>query len=677
MKRILISGCCLLLMQWTVVAQNKGMTSEDVANITSAIQPVLSPDGSHIAYTIASPRPFTEKAGGSYKDLYVLNVKEGTTKKYITNDKKYYSVGWTPDGKKLTFLGKWYDVKSTQLYTMELGTDTAIQVTDTKLSIQSYQWNPKKNSIAFVSTPKDTSRKHLVKKGFNAEIYEEGIPHKNLYVYDLSTKETKQVTKDITIYDMAWNPDGSLLAIQSATKNLTDYSYVFKKIQVVNPATEKVALFVNNDSKLGNMSWSPDGKNLAFISGVNINDPVNGSLFVANIEKKENFSDMTNIVEGLNGSVTHVEWLNENTLVYAADESVDATLTSWNMKSGKKETIIAGGQVVFSSFECTENLITFSGTTPQHPNEIFTYSTKNKKLVKHTENNPWLKERGLAKQEKMSYQSRDGITVEGVLMYPLNFEEGKTYPMINYIHGGPESCVKNGWTTYYSMWGQVAAAKGFFVFMPNYRGSSGRGVAFSKMDQGDMGDEEFNDVLDAIDLLIQKGYVDKSRVGIGGGSYGGYFSGWAATKHSERFAASVVFVGISNQISKRFTTDIPYESYYSHWLFWTHENFELVFDRSPVKYATNNQTPTLILHGKEDPRVHPSQALELYRSIKLHGKAPVRLVWYPGEGHGNRKNTSRLDYNLRTLEWFEYYLNSDNPKDKMPNKDLNYGVKLK
>jgi dipeptidyl aminopeptidase/acylaminoacyl peptidase len=258
-----------------------------------------------------------------------------------------------------------------------------------------------------------------------------------------------------------------------------------------------------------------------------------------------------------------------------------------------------------------------------------------------------------------------------VLLYPLNFKEGERYPLIVYIHGGPESCVKNGWSTNYNMWGQVAAAKDYFVFMPNYRASSGRNEEFSRMDFGDLADEEFNDVLDGIDFLIDKGWVDKNKVGIGGGSYGGYFSGWAATKHTDRFAAAVSFVGVSNQISKRNTTDIPYEDYYVHWGIWTHEDYELVYDRSPVKYAHQSKTPTLILHGKDDPRVHPSQSLELYRALKTHGKAPVRLVWYPGQGHGNTKNTSKLDYNLRTMEWFDYYLKSNKPKDKMPDKWLN------
>ena len=210
--------------------------------------------------------------------------------------------------------------------------------------------------------------------------------------------------------------------------------------------------------------------------------------------------------------------------------------------------------------------------------------------------------------------------------------------------------------------------------MPNYRASSGRGVDFTMVGYGDLVGVEYDDVLDGIDHLIEIGYVDKDRVGMGGGSYGGYFSAWSATRHTDRFAASVVFVGISNQISKRKTTDIPWEDYYVHWGYWTHEDWQDVYSRSPIKYAHQSKTPTLILHGTDDPRVPPSQGLELYRALKLHGEAPVRLIWYNGEGHGNRLNVHRLDYIVRTMDWFDYYLNSDKPKDKMPVKYPEYGV---
>lgn len=244
--------------------------------------------------------------------------------------------------------------------------------------------------------------------------------------------------------------------------------------------------------------------------------------------------------------------------------------------------------------------------------------------------------------------------------------------MICMIHGGPESAILNGWNTSYSRWGQIAAGEDYFVFMPNYRSSSGRGVEFSKMDHGDLGDEEFLDVIDGIEYLAGKGYIDRSKVGIGGGSYGGYFSALGATKYSDHFAAAVPFVGVSNQLSKVNLTDIPNEIYLVHWRMWPNDDPALYYDRSPVKYSANNKTATLILHGEEDTRVHPSQSLELYRQLKLHGNAPVRLVLYPGEGHGNKYNPSQLDFNLRTMRWFNHYLKGEGDSKELPPIDVNY-----
>jgi dipeptidyl aminopeptidase/acylaminoacyl peptidase len=141
-----------------------------------------------------------------------------------------------------------------------------------------------------------------------------------------------------------------------------------------------------------------------------------------------------------------------------------------------------------------------------------------------------------------------------------------------------------------------------------------------------------------------------------GGSYGGYATGWCSTYYSSRFAAGVMFVGISNKISKVGTTDIPEEEYLVHAGKRPWDNWEFFLQRSPIYHADKCRTPLLILHGKDDPRVDPGQSKELYRHLKLRSQAPVRLVLYPGEGHGNRKGRARLDYCERLLQWMELYL---------------------
>ena len=147
-----------------------------------------------------------------------------------------------------------------------------------------------------------------------------------------------------------------------------------------------------------------------------------------------------------------------------------------------------------------------------------------------------------AEQRVIEYPARDGLMIEGILIEPLGKVESQRYPMIVVVHGGPEAHEQDGWKTWYSRVGQFAAAEGFAVFYPNYRGSTGRGVEFSLLSQGDPGGKEFDDVVDGVDYLVESGLVDEKRVGINGGSYGGYASAWGATYYSDRYAAAVMFV---------------------------------------------------------------------------------------------------------------------------------------
>ena len=203
----------------------------------------------------------------------------------------------------------------------------------------------------------------------------------------------------------------------------------------------------------------------------------------------------------------------------------------------------------------------------------------------------------------------------------------------------------------------MAAGKGYAVFYPNYRGSTGRGIDFAFSSQAGLAGAEFDDIVDGVDYLIETGIADPDRVGVTGGSYGGYASAWMSTYYSNRFAASVMFVGISDNISMWGESDIPEELYLVHARKRIWNNWNWFLERSPIYRVESAQTPILIMHGAEDTRVHPSQSLELYRHLKVRKpNLPVRLVYYPGEGHGNSRASSKLDYSYRMLQWFDTYL---------------------
>lgn len=677
MKKLFTSHIAViffLLLPLTLLnAQTRSLTPDDLFKIKNVNETIFSPDGKMIAYTLSVPRPLNEEPGSNYSNLFVYNIEEQENVGLLANQVTVSSIQWDSESERIYFLAKLGEQKSNQIYYVDADGGSPKLVTNEISDVLAFKISPDGKNIAFVRLEeKSKGKQQMLSKGFDAEIYEEEFQHRNLYLMNLKDKTVKQLTTASSVFEFEWSPDSKNIAAAIADKNLVDDSYMFKRLYVIDTETALKYKLVDNPGKLTQFSFSPDGTKLAFVSASSVNDAVSGSLFICEVPNTKQFSQLRNYTEGFEGSVIMVKWKDDNTLLFSSEEGVDITLREQKIDQKQSRFIIDPGRVVFRNFDFINNMICFAGNTKSHPNELFLFNTETSEITKLTNHNNWLENVKLAKQEMVEYSAKDGLKIQGVLIYPLNYEQGKKYPLITYIHGGPEAAVQNGWETSYGSWGQFAAAKDYFVFMPNYRASSGRGVEFTMAGFGDLAGKEFEDVIDGIDFLIQKGFVDKNKVGIGGGSYGGYFSAWAATKYTDRFAASVVFVGISNQISKRNTTDIPYEDYYVHWGFWTHENEQLVWERSPVRYAHQSKTPTLILHGKEDPRVHPSQSLELYRALKLHGKAPVRLVFYPGQGHGNSKNTSRYDFLVRTLEWFDYYLKSDYPKDRLPSKYLDF-----
>ena len=294
--------------------------------------------------------------------------------------------------------------------------------------------------------------------------------------------------------------------------------------------------------------------------------------------------------------------------------------------------------------------------TPEHPSEVYKASLKKGKITRLTFSNPELDNITLTKQEIIEWPgSGEWINIEGILTYPADYEEGKRYPLILQIHGGPEGVSLNGWRTRTTYPVQLFAEEGYFVLEPNYRGSGGRGVKFSKSDHNDLGGEEFQDVLKGIDALVESGKVDRSRVGTGGWSYGGYFSALAATKYSDRFKAAMVGAGLTNWISFANTTDIPHEMSLVHWNSYWYDEPQLHWERSPISSINEANTPTLVVHGKNDTRVHPEQSMELYSALKLKGGA-TKLILYPREPHGLREYAHQVHYMNELLTWYDKYV---------------------
>jgi dipeptidyl aminopeptidase/acylaminoacyl peptidase len=661
---LVITICVSIADSSGLAAADDTITLLDVARMKSVDEQAISPDGKSIAYTVKVQRdPLKGDNGSAWTELHVVDSNSGKSRPFITGKVSIGSIAWTPDGTGVSFLAKRGDDTNTSIYVIPIDGGEARKLVEHSSSISSFDWKADGKQIAFLAKEKDDpAEKKLRDKGFNAEGYEENLKPTRIWIADAefdSNKEARLLDVAGSASELHWSPDGKSLAVALAPTPLIDHYYMYRRIHVLNAETGAVIQKLENPGKIGHVAWSPDGKQVAFLSGEDINDPSEGRLWIATVGA-EGFIDATS---GYLPNIIDFHWTSDSELRFLAHNSCLSEFGSIKL-DGDSAKLTVDWQptaAVFESLSTSDNSnrCAMIAHSPSHLPEVFTQDAGHDSARRLTDLNPWLNKKRLARQEVVTYTARDGQTIEGVLLRPLDEEPGKRYPLQLFVHGGPESHVSNGWVSYYSYPGQVAAANGYAVFHPNYRGSTGRGIAFAKDHQADYGGKEFDDLLDGIDHLVKSGLVDRAKVGVTGGSYGGFASAWCATKHSEHFAAAVMFVGISNQISKSGTTDIADEMFHVHARKRIWDDWEFFLKRSPIYYVEQARTPILILHGKEDTRVHPSQSMELYRNLKILGKTPVRLVLYPGEGHGNRNAAARYDYSLRLHRWMDHYLKGE------------------
>lgn len=656
---------CFVLSGLAMAQPNsEGLSPMQVAKMKQVNEIAIAPAGDKAIYTLrvqADPKKENKPANNH---LYLADLSSDNITPFVST-MSVSNIAFRPNHNSVTFLGSRSSDEPTSLYEISLDGGEAQKIFSFATSIASYSWAPDGNRLAFMA--KDTISRERSPLPYHPEIYEENLKQRRGYVTNVDKEEHQphQMQVEGSIYQMQWSPDGKRLAIAVAPTPLVDDYYMHQQVMIVDHHGEEIFGKVDHQGKLGDIRWSPNGEQLAMLAGADIHDPIAGRLFVVSPDGGE----PTQLQPQYKGMFDQFKWSGNNTLHYLASEGVWSTYGSIKTDGTNMNTIVDRGTVNLSGFSRSSDGGTiFTGSSPSHPQELFRLASESDELVRVTNSNPWLEDVELGKQEAVTWTAEDGTELQGILIYPTNFEEGQKYPMITTVHGGPESHYNHGWVTSYSDPGQVAAAQDYFVFYPNYRGSTGRGEVFAKSSQGDLAGAEFNDIVAGVDELIDVGLVDSAKVGVTGGSYGGYATGWMATRYTDRFAGGVMFVGISNNISKWGTSDIPEELYLVHARERIWEDYQGFLERSPIYHAGQAKTPLLIMAGKEDTRVDPGQSYELYRHIKTRTETPVRLVLYPEEGHGNINATARFDYNLRMMRWFNQYLKSED--DTMPNTKL-------
>ncbi len=660
-------------------------TPGDALKLKRCVSATISPDGEWIAYTVWIPRQPDAEPGPAYTELHIVSTVSGEARPYIAGKVNVRSPRFSPNGEHLAFLMRRGEKAKTQVWMMPVQGGESVRGTNSKTSVSVFRWHPAGDRIAYIATtPENELEKKLDDKGYGFIYFEENLRHRNLYMIGVAPDggigEAEQITEDGTVWDIEFDRPGTRIAAAISPKNLVDHRYMFRKIHIIDLETREMSRLTDNPGKLGNFAFSPDGSMLAYAAAKMRKDHAVSQAYVIDIEK----GTVTNLTEpDFRGHVMAVGWKDKRTIAYTAAEGAWNTVSTVKTTGGGRDIVLHGEKIgfVFYTPAFTNNFKHFAmiGTAHDIPWDIFYWKRGSKEPVRLTEINPWVAERELGTQEVVRYTARDGLEIEGILVKPAGFKAGRRYPLIVAVHGGPESHYSNRWLTSYFNPAQVLAGKGYVVFYPNYRASTGYGLDFAMQGYMDAAGKEFDDVADGITYLVDEGIADPSRVGLGGGSYGGFAAAWFAGYYTDMVRAVCMFVGISDLVSKRSTTDIPYEELYVHSGTKLEEMWQFSLERSPIYHAHKSRTAVLILGGTADTRVHPSQSLEFYRRLKMNNHPAVRLVRYPGEGHGNARQPGRIDVLYRHLQWYDWYVRDGKPLEgPMPPLDISdhYGLEL-
>jgi dipeptidyl aminopeptidase/acylaminoacyl peptidase len=668
----------MLLACVSLFAQkNASVSFEKWISLKGVGSPVISPDGKTIVYSVGS----TDWANNAY-DNELWMAREGEAPIQLTRTNKASSTGaaFTPDGKYISFLAN--RGEKTQLYIISIMGGEAIQVTNDADGVNNYELSPDGSRIVYTKPQTDTKQEKNTKERFGAFGVEgEEYKQNHLWImnfnYDSvflagqlpcytgkkdsnSTAKVpecyilpvaKQLTEgNFTVTGFSWNPDGKQIAFNRQSNPLI-LSGISADIVLVDADTKKMMTVISNPTGDFFNRWNPDGT--AFIYGSSVTDSItdyfkNNRLFIYDLKTKNS----TEIGKDIDENKSVVDW-NKSGLFLSAFEKTKRKLYSVDLKTGATKTVpialdLPGG----ISFSKNSDAIAVSGRNFADLNEIYLWRL-NQPLKQISNSTAQIKDWNTPVNEVIQWKSKDGATIEGVLLKPKNYDANKKYPLLVVIHGGPTGIDLPEPTPTYVYPIMQWTEKGALVLRVNYRGSAGYGEKFRSLNVSNLGVGDMWDVVSGVEYLNSKKMIDTSRMGCMGWSQGGYISAFLTT-NTNMFKAISVGAGISNWVTYYVNTDItPFTRQYLEATPWS--NMNVYLKTSPMTNINKASTPTLIQHGEFDKRVPIPNAYELYRGLQDRG-IPSKLIVYKGFGHGINKPKERLAAVWHNWQWFNRYV---------------------
>src|SRR5438270_2520695 len=626
-RKIVLAFTCFLLAPLALPQTRTAAPQDDVVRTlfaaTTFDQAAISPDAKQVAWVE------NDKDGSA---IFISEISAPKPRRMTAGGHAENAIAWSPDSKQIAFFSDGSTPGQQQLYIASVAGGAPRKLTSVRGFLASPCWSPDGKTIALLFTENaERAAGPLVAEKAQTGLIKEAVTEQRLTLIDVVTGKLRQISPaDMYVYEYDWSSDGKRFVTTAAHGNGDNNWYIAQIYTIPAAGGEMKSIYKPPiDSQIAIPAWSPDGKSVAFISGIMSDEPaVGGDIFVVPAQGGQ----AKNITPGMKASASWLTWTSGGKILFGEDVDGDSGIATVDPTSGALATLTrepgelnAEGWGTAVSLAADGNTSSVIRQSLAHPPEIWVGQIGQWKQI--TSRNAALKPAW--GEAKSIHWQNDGFNLQGWLLYPANFDASKKYPMVVQVHGGPSSMQHSTWPGPHSF-GVALSAAGYFVFMPNPRGSYGQGETFTRANVKDFGYGDFRDIITGVDQALKQAPIDEHRLGITGWSYGGYMTMWAVTQ-TNRFAAAVAGAGLAN-----------FQSYYGEnqidkWMVpffgaTVYDDPQVYAKSSPITFIKNAKTPTLVLVGDSDGECPTPQSYECWHALNTIG-TETELVVYEHEVH--------------------------------------------
>lgn len=648
--------------------QTRHIELNDFAKITSLSDPQISPDGKSIVFTVARPNLEEDR---SDRQLVQIDIASGAQHILTYERKGVGSPRWSPNGDRLAFVaiaGSGKEARP-QVFILNMSGGEARKITNAPNGIEQFAWRPDGKDIAYVTSDEPENKQEIEKHhdafevGDNDYLATEAAIPSHIWLVPADGGTPKRLTSgswslpksappSSPASPISWSPDGKwLLFTKQEHPHQGDADLT--TLQVLNVETSEIRKLTKHEKFESFGVFSPDGSRVAYWYPRD-NDPNNENEIY--VTPTSGGGDGIDATRSIDRDLMRVIWMPEgNSLLVGGHDGTQTSLWLQTVGGGAKK--LALGDISPSwAFWVDASVggkgeIAFTGITPTQPSELYYMASANDKPKRLTDFNHDIAALSLSKAERFEWRGPDGFEEDGVIYYPPDFQKDHPYPLVLIIHGGPTASS----TTQFSFLAQLMASHGYVVFSPNYRGSDNLGNAYQRAIWNDAGGGPGRDVIAGIEALKKHVSIDANKMAVTGWSYGGYMTSWLIG-HYQIWKAAMAGAPVTDIYDEYNLSDGNVAGRYSFkGSPYTGDNLKDYRSQSPISYAANMKTPTLIMHDTGDARVTVTQGYALYHALKDNG-VPVKFVAYPVPGHFPGDPVRAMDVNRRWVEWMDQYL---------------------